>query len=124
MLGLGLPTDSALTWEASGSLLLDSWPCWTFPKDNSFLQIQLIVLSQPQVRKRHFFFKRSSRLPMVSILQFFLHFQTGEALSLVYTTLSSFCSLVCEGACTLPFLLFLILKINIHLSQETRSFFP
>lgn len=35
---------------SSGSLSLGSWPCWTFPKDNQFLQIQLNALFQPKLK--------------------------------------------------------------------------
>lgn len=52
--GLSLPTDPALIWEATGSLLLGSLPCRTFPKNNWFLQIQLSALFQPEVARGTF----------------------------------------------------------------------
>lgn len=65
---------SALICSVLGSLRFPSaqfFACWTFPKDTWFLQIQPHSVFQPQGGKRHFFFKRASRLLVVSNATFF-----------------------------------------------------
>lgn len=77
--GLSLPTDSALIWEASVSLLLGFLPRRTFPKNDWFLQIWLSARFQPKLARGTFL----CRMLMVSNAAFFsLYFQIGEGLSL------------------------------------------
>ena len=74
--------------------------------------------------KEVLFLQETPRLFLLPILPFFLQFQAGEGQPLASTLLSGFCCLVCEGACTLPLLIFSVLKINIHISLMTISFLP
>lgn len=74
--------------------------------------------------KEALFLQETLRLFLLPILPFFLQYQTREVQPLASTPLSGFCCLVCEGACTLPLLLFSVLKINIHISQIIISFLP
>lgn len=123
-MGLGLLTDASLTWEASGSLLLGSLLALLDFSKRQIVSANPAEWSLPTPSwKKALFLQETPRLFLLPILPFFLQFQTGEVQPLASTPLSGFCCLVCEG-CTLPLLLFSVLKINIHISQMTISFLP